>query len=307
MDQAKTVRIVSVSIEAEPAVLITYFDGKDIEAELTPLFEKHCADGVDLVVFPETLAGGEEPVGIPGPFLSFFQKKARQYHTYVVCPVFRKCPDGARANAAVLIDREGNIQAIYDKIFPFWAEFDLKPPVRAGSECLVAETDFGRLGFAICFDANFPELWQELADKDADIVVWTSAYSAFSSLQGHAKNHHYYIVTATMACDCTVYDINGELMHYSRGKGYHVTHTTLDMNRIICHENFNRDKIARLLKEHPGEAEMEADMQREGWIILKGLNPENPIRRLAGEYGIPELRQYVRASREMVQRHRDGR
>jgi hypothetical protein len=84
---------------------------------------------------------------------------------------------------------------------------------------------------SICFDVNFPEVWKSLADRGAELVVWPSAYSAGTSLQAHALNNHYYIVTATADRDCQVYDITGE--------------------RIVIAK---RDK---LLKEHQGGIEME--------------------------------------------------
>ena len=62
----------------------------------------------------------------------------------------------------------------------------LTPPVQVGREVPVYQADFGRVGMAICFDVNFPAVWQRLADAGAELVLWPSAYSAGSSLQEEA-------------------------------------------------------------------------------------------------------------------------
>ena len=72
----------------------------------------------------------------------------------------------------------------------------------------VYDADFGKIGFAICYDVNFPEVWEMLAAGGAELVVWPSAYSGGRSLMAHAINHHY-IVTSTLE-GTAVFDIIGE-------------------------------------------------------------------------------------------------
>ena len=59
----------------------------------------------------------------------------------------------------------------YDKYFPYWSEFDLTPPGQPGEEVGVYDADFGKIGFAICYDVNFPEVWEMLA---AGCLLYTS-------------------------------------------------------------------------------------------------------------------------------------
>jgi predicted amidohydrolase len=69
--------------------------------------------------------------------------------------------------------------------------------MNVGQDAQVYSADFGLLGFATCFDVNLPEVWKRLADQGAEVVIWPSAYSAGTSLQTHAINHHFYIVSVT--------------------------------------------------------------------------------------------------------------
>ena len=171
----------------------------------------------------------------------------------------------------------------------------------------VYRADFGLLGFATCFDVNFPEVWRRLADKGAEVVIWPSAYSAGVSLQAHAINHHFYIVSATQTSDCLVYDITGEKVSYSKGDKVNVATATLDLDRGIYHENFNIEKRDKLLKEHPEDVEQEKWMQLEQWFVLRAKRPGVSARELAKQYGLEELRHYLDRSRRSIDERRGWR
>src|SRR5690606_19209402 len=188
--------------------------------------DKEARQGSDVIILPETWRTQDrEPETLDGPTVSRLSEVARRHSTYIVCPIDRK--DGSlRLNTAVLLDRQGAIAGLYDKVYPYWSEYDLEPTVNVGQHVPVVHTDFGRVGMAICFDVNFPEVWQRLADQDAEVVLWPSAYSAGRSLQAHAINHHYYIVTSSYTPDCIVYDITGEEIFYEKGDTVNVSRVT---------------------------------------------------------------------------------
>jgi len=263
------------------------------------------ARGVDLVVLPEAWRGPDVVETLDGPTITTLARLAGKHRCYVVCPIYRSA-DGNRLNSSVLIDRTGKVVSVYDKVFPYWNEFDLEPPVLPGQRDVeVYDADFGRIGFAICFDAKFPEVFQQLREKGAELVVWPSAYSGFTELQAFALLHHYYIVTSTLTGDSIVYDITGALASDERGTGeLTVARLTVDMDRTIYHYNFNLDKRARLLAEHPADVKLDVDMPREEWFVLKAARPGVSARRLGREYGLEELRSYQDRSRAGVDARR---
>ena len=189
------------------------------------------ASGMDLIALPELCRGEDEKSRetLHGPTVTAMAALAKKHHTYIVCPIgLRK--KGLNLNTAVLLDRSGQVVCTYDKVFPYWSEFDVRPPTDVGDDAQVYRADFGVVGLATCFDVNFPEVWKRLADRGAEIVIWPSAYSAGRSLQAHAINHHYYVVTATQKSDCLVYDITGEELHYSKSQDVNVARLTLDLD-----------------------------------------------------------------------------
>jgi predicted amidohydrolase len=177
-------------------VLSISFRDKPLET-IAQLVDREASRGADLVALPETWRGqkNESPETLEGPTITTMAALAKKHHTYIVCPIDRK-HGVQRLNSAVLLDRNGKVVCVYDKVYPYWSEFDLKQKVEVGKEAPVYQADFGKVGFGICFDVNFPEVWKRLADRGAEIVIWPSAYSAGTSLQAHAINHHYYIITS---------------------------------------------------------------------------------------------------------------
>jgi predicted amidohydrolase len=228
---------------------------------------------------------------------------ARKHRAYLICPVDR-AEGGRRLNTGVLIDRQGEIVCLYNKVYPYWSEYDLNPPVTVGEEAPVYRADFGRIGMAICFDVNFPEVWKRLADQGAELVVWPSAYSAGTSLQAHALNHHFYIVSSAYTHDCQVYDITGERILDESSPDINISRITLDLDRGLYHQNFNIEKRNRLLAEHGDKVEQERWMEREQWFVLKARKPGVSARALAREYGLEELRDYLDRSRREIDRMR---
>lgn len=294
MDGAGKVRVVSLGFHQDP------WD------QVVAQVDREGQQGADLIILPETCNGQDrnQPETLDGPTVSDMAELAGKHHTYIVCPIDRQ-QDGYRLNSAVLLDRRGDIVYIYDKVYPYWSEFDASPPVDVvASVPRVVETDFGRLGILICFDVNFPDVWQTLAAEGADLVAWPSAYSAGSSLQAHALNHHYYIVTSTFRRDCLVYDITGEEILYEKSEGLHVTRTVLDLDRGIYHENFNLAKRDQLLAAHGDAIEMEQWLDREQWFVLRSRQPDVSARALAREYGLEELRDYKLRSYRQLQEMR---
>ena len=276
----RPVRIVSLSFQAKPL------------ERVAALVDEEGAKGADLIALPETFIGKPQP--IDGPSVSTMMELARKHKTYIVCPIKRQ--DGDKLwNSSVLLDRQGKIAMVYDKVFPTIPELNLK--VSPGGEVPVYQADFGRVGLAICYDVNFPEIWQRLADHGAELVIWSSAYSAGSSLQAHAINHHYYIVTSTLSRDCIVYDITGERIFFESSPDINISRMVLDLDRGIYHQNFNIEKRDKLLAERKADVVQERYMNLEQWFVLKARRPGVRARDVARGYGLEELRDFITRAR----------
>ena len=92
---------------------------------------------------------------------------AKEYHMYVIAPVFGIF-DGVFRNAAMLLDRNGDYIDSYFKVHPTRGE--MANGVVAGGNWPTFNLDFGTIGIQICHDASFVESSRCLALNGAEII-----------------------------------------------------------------------------------------------------------------------------------------
>ena len=125
---------------------ISFANGLPLE-EIVGYVDRAGAAHVDVIALPETCRGQKENTqeALDGPTLNAMSALAKKHNTYILCPIDRHSGT-SRLNTAVLLDRNGKVACLYNKVFPYWAEFDLHPPVDVGEEAPVYTADFGKAG-----------------------------------------------------------------------------------------------------------------------------------------------------------------
>lgn len=100
--------------------------------------------------------------------------------------------DGKLANRALLFGPDGATIATYDKIHMFDVDLDNGESWREsaayepGTEAVVAEINGVKLGFAVCYDLRFPQLFRAEALAGANLL---SVPAAFTRQTGEAHWH----------------------------------------------------------------------------------------------------------------------
>lgn len=170
------------------------FDANLLEAER--LLGQAAADGAQLAVLPENFAmmgmqdrdvlDYREDDGA-GPIQRFIAERCRRHRLWIVAGTIPlRCEDPERmAAACMLYDDRGERVARYDKIHLFdvtlvgsGESYNESATVRPGRAAVVAETPFGRLGLAVCYDLRFPELFRALLDQGAELLALPAAFTA---------------------------------------------------------------------------------------------------------------------------------
>lgn len=173
--------------------------GPNLEANLNEaarLLEKTAEAGAKLCVLPENFAfmGADaeqrklcEQAG-SGKIQQFLSQQAEKHGIWLVggtVPLQAQADNKVRA-ACLVFDDKGQQQARYDKIHLFDVQLTEDTPekykesalLESGSDVVVLDTPFGRLGLAICYDLRFPELFRLLSAQGAEIVALPSAFTA---------------------------------------------------------------------------------------------------------------------------------
>jgi predicted amidohydrolase len=91
--------------------------------------------------------------------------------------------DGKLANRALLFGPDGATLATYDKIHMFDVDLDNGESWREsaayepGTEAVVTEVAGAKLGFAVCYDLRFPQLFRTEAVAGADVLTVPAAFT----------------------------------------------------------------------------------------------------------------------------------
>lgn len=273
------------SIEANRAFAVT-----SIEAA--------AAEQSDLLCLPETLLeiglpNEDRPFAesIPGPTIDEFSSLAKKHRLWVVAPLSIRTDAGIIENMAVVIDRRGEVRGNYSKVHPTIGECQQRSIV-PGSDATVIDTDFGRLGLAICYDVGWPEHWQALADQGAELVVWPSAYDGGFPLQAYAWLHQYYVITSVRTEHSRIIDITGQILA-STSRWHRFASKTIDLEKELFHIDDQVEKLMRIQLELGSRAHVEA-MTEEHIFTLESHDPAWPVARIKSEYGLESFRDYHR-------------
>lgn len=134
---------------------------------------------VDLMVWPELFLPGYTTSRIEtladtldGERVGRLCSAARNHDTALVIGIAERRDDGAIANSALAIDRDGRIAGCYRKIQLFGGEAEAFAP---GETLEIVEIAGVRVGLMICFDIEFPEIGRALAVGGAELLVSVSA------------------------------------------------------------------------------------------------------------------------------------
>ena len=167
----------------------------DVEKNLSDadeLIAEAARQGVRLVGLPEyfCLMGKRDGDKVAiretegnGPIQSFLSQAAAKHGVWLVggTAPLATADAGRVRNACLIYDDTGKQVARYDKIHLFGFQngaerYDESTTIEAGDTPMSLDSPFGKLGFSICYDLRFPELYRSFAP--VDIIFVPSAFTA---------------------------------------------------------------------------------------------------------------------------------
>ncbi|MCT4564217.1 MAG: carbon-nitrogen hydrolase family protein [Maledivibacter sp.] len=169
-------------------------------------------NGSDLVVLPEMF---NCPYGnssfprfaeeFPGETTSFLSKLAQDERVYIVGGSIPEKEGDNIFNTSYIFDRKGNVIGKHRKIHLF--DIDIEDDISFkesdtlgyGNDITVFDTEFCKIGVAICYDMRFPELMRLMTLRGAEIIIIPAA---FNMTTGPA---HWHALSKIRAIDNQVY------------------------------------------------------------------------------------------------------
>jgi hypothetical protein len=94
------------------------------------------------------------------------------------------------------------------------------------------------------------------------------------------------------------------MLYESASQDLNISRVTLDLDRVVFHENFNLTKRDKLLSEHAQDVTQEKWLKLEQWFVLRAKRPGVSARDLSCAYGMEELRHYLDRSRVAIDQRR---
>ena len=262
----------------------------------------------DLVTFPEFVnATGisiEQAVAeaetIPGPTTDRMAELAVKHSTYVVVPIPER--DGDRVyNTAAFIDRDGQIIGKYHKYQPTIGE--MEAGITPGSDAPAFDTDFGKVGAAICFDMKFNEVGQHLADSGARLVVFPSMFIGGDRMLHWARDYGFYLLSCCPARSYLV-DVAGrylgetgwEINQVSAGLLPPIYSGVINMDRMLFHLDRNQNFFPDMLAKYGAGIEIEVHYP-EAHFTLASVMEDVTVEDLVREYDLEPWIAYLKRAR----------
>jgi len=266
------------------------------------LLEQAAWDKPDLVCLPETFCGiglGHEKwfataEMMDGETVKRLSNYAREHSCYVVCPMVLRVEDKT-VNAAVLIDRKGKVLGYYSKMFPTINE--LRVGIVPGTDAPVFQTDFGRVGFAICFDLNFREVAERLKANGAELVCFVSMYPGGKQVQTWAIDYGFWMVTAISSPQSMVVNPLGRIVATAQPNYQPLVSCRINLDCVLAHLDYNHEKLPELKKRYGADAEIEVS-QPEGRFLLTCNRTDMSVWDWVHEFNLEPIDDYFARARE---------
>jgi beta-ureidopropionase len=260
------------------------------------------AAGADLICLPETFpqvgcpreSVRETAQTLTGPVFQRLAAHARRHRTWIVAGTTELGPDGATRNVAWVINRQGELAGRYAKVHPTIGE--VERGITPGAEAPVFDTDFGRIGVAICYDVGWPAHWAALAAQGAELVVWPSAYDGGFPLQCYAWSGFCYVVSSVQSYHSKVIDVTGRVLT-STSRWSRLALQRVDLEKEVFHIDAQVEKLARVQAQLGAAVTVEA-FSEENVFTIEAHDAAWPVDRIKAEFGLENFRDYhARATR----------
>jgi len=273
-------------------------EGDPVEGNLRQareMIDRAALDRPDIICLSETFAHRhlDKPEAldraqpIPGPITDRLGEAAREHGCYLTANLYEEL-GGRVCNSAALLDRAGEVVGVYRKVHPIPEEID--DGISPGTETPVFETDFGRVGMAICWDLHFLDVLFGLREREVQLILWPSMYQGGFQLRMWAYLAGAYVVSAWPGEICEIIDMNAYPLA-ATNYGYPVASADVNFDRKVFLRCTARDKWEAIRKKYGTGIDLEL-MHAQGTFTVASKMDNVSAADIGREFGLDERNEY---------------
>ena len=142
-------------------------------------------EGADFVFLPEVWTAGWHPPIFQkcaeniknSQSIKMLSELAKEYNTNIIGGSIIREEGGKYYNSCPVINREGKLIAIYDKmhLYSYYGDNECSF-ITKGCSPVMVQMDGIKIGLTICYDIRFPEIYRAYRKAGADILVNAAAW-----------------------------------------------------------------------------------------------------------------------------------
>jgi predicted amidohydrolase len=265
----------------------------------------HAAErGTDVVIFPELWSTGYDlenaavhSVPIGEGIFARMSSLAREYNIHVSGSCLSLLGPEQFGNTAVLFDNNGQMMGKYTEVHLFRLMEEHRH-LTPGDHLTLADTKWGKIGLAICYDLRFPELFRSYALSGAAAVLLMAEWP-------HPRLIHWQVLLRARAIENQMYMIACNRVGVSKDDHFFGHSCIVDPRGQVLVEagedeelvtaEINMEEVGRARAEIPvfadrrpaiydgGESNATRDFRESSsQAAIQGTDPEEPHRQAGG-------------------------
>ncbi len=198
----------------------------------------------------------------PGETTSMLAEIAKELEIYIVGGSIPERDGDSIYNTAYIFDKKGQLIGRHRKMHLFdidvegGIKFKESDTLGAGKEVTVVDTEFCKVGVAICYDMRFPELMRLMALEGAEVIIVPAAFNMTTgpahwklTVRARALDNQVYFVAASPARDMKAsYHAYG---HSSIVNPWGEVISESNEKEDIIYAEIDLDKVKKIRKELP--------------------------------------------------------
>lgn len=227
---------------------------------------------------------------------------ARQHRCYLTYPFIRQLPDRSWRNSVALIDRNGETTSLYDKCHPtIWEN---EAGIVSGAQAVIASCDFGRVGFAICFDLNFDEIRAQYVQARPDVLVFCSMYHGGLMQEYWAYTCRAHFVAAVSGTCGSAHILSPLGKPIASSTNYHNYATAcVNLDCRLAHLDYNWERLRALRQKYGWQVKVH-DPGLLGSVLISSETEALCVDDVIAEFQIETLDDYFARALQCQARHR---